>query len=58
MHCPNPIICGDFASFDNHQKITDLRSQILSPSRLLLRRQLELKERVKDGIFNEINDIE
>lgn len=30
----------------------------MSPFRLLLRRQLELKERVKDRILNEINDIE
>lgn len=53
-----PLFHGDVASFDNHQKITDLRPQILSSFRLLFRRQVELKERVKDRIFNEINDIE
>lgn len=52
-----PLFPGDVASFDNHQEITDLRPQILSPFRLLFRRQLELKGRVRDGIFNEINDI-
>lgn len=29
----------------------------MSPFRLLFGRQLELKERVRDRIFNEINDI-
>lgn len=52
-----PLFPGGVASFDNHQKITDLRPQILSPFRLLFGRQLELKARVRDRIFNEINDI-
>lgn len=52
-----PLFRGGVASSDNQPEITHPRPQILSPSRLLFRRQLELKERVRDRVFNEINDI-
>lgn len=45
------------ASFDNHQKITDLRPELLSLFGLLSIRHLELKGRVGDMIFDEINDM-
>lgn len=52
-----PLFGGSTVSFDNHQKITDLRPELLSPFGLLLIRHLELKERVGDMIFDELNDI-
>lgn len=51
-----PQFGGGIASFDNHQKIKDLRPELLSPFGLLFIRHLELKERVKDMVFDEIND--
>lgn len=52
-----PLFGGGIASFDNHQKITDLRPELLSPFGLFFIRHLELKEMVGDMIFDEINDI-
>lgn len=49
---------GGIASFDNHHKITDLRPELLSPFGLLfIRHLIKLEVRVRDMIFDEINDI-
>lgn len=52
-----PFLGGGIAFSDNRHKITDLRPELLSPFGLLFIRHLELEERVRDMIFDEINDI-
>lgn len=52
-----PLFGGRIASFENHQKITDLRPELFSPFGLFFIMHLELKERVGDTIFDDINDI-
>lgn len=52
-----PSFGGGLASFNNHQKTTDLRPELFSPFGLLFIMHLELKERVGDMIFDDIHDI-
>lgn len=52
-----PSFGGGLASFNNHQKITDLRPELFSLFGLLFIMHLELQERVGNMIFDDIRDI-